>query len=244
MNIGIYCIENLIDGKKYVGQSQNLKRRMKATHKENIYLFRAIQKYGRDNFKTYVVEYCDIDDLDEREIYYIKEFHSHYTEGGYNISWGGDAPMRGRKHTEETKKMYSETRKERIYPKGKDSPSFGRHHTEESKEKMRKNRPDTSGENHWAWGKHYSKETREKMRNNSPTLYTKKDTAASKFYGLTARFYKKTTYWVARIYAFGKRIYLGQFGEEKDAARAYDKFVIENNLPHPLNFPEEYNRKQ
>jgi hypothetical protein len=45
MNSGIYCIENSITGKIYVGQSKQLSRRMNGKHKNCKYLEHAISKY-------------------------------------------------------------------------------------------------------------------------------------------------------------------------------------------------------
>lgn len=36
-----------------------------------------------------------------------------------------------------------------------------------------------------------------------------------------------------------RKVYLGRHDTPEDAARAYDAYVIENNLPNPLNFTEE-----
>ena len=36
-----------------------------------------------------------------------------------------------------------------------------------------------------------------------------------------------------------KRIYLGSFSNAIDGALAYDKYIIENNLEHTLNFKKE-----
>ena len=62
------------------------------------------------------------------------------SEGGYNITWGGNAPMMGRKHTEEWKKEASARmsgEKNWNYGKfGKENPLYGRKRTEEEKTKM------------------------------------------------------------------------------------------------------------
>ena len=59
--IGIYCIENLINGKKYIGKSIDLEKRMYKYHEYSTALNRAINKYGKDAFKRFIVECCKID---------------------------------------------------------------------------------------------------------------------------------------------------------------------------------------
>ena len=101
---GIYCITNLINNKQYIGQTYNLKHRWR-THKNNLkanrhhnkHLQYAWNKYGADNFKFDILEYCSVDLLDEREIYWI-EFYNTIQEG-YNLAEGG-LGCHGYKHTE------------------------------------------------------------------------------------------------------------------------------------------------
>ena len=103
MNLaGIYCIECLINGRKYVGQGKVVENRMWNNHKGiNIYFDRDMKEYGKDNFKRYIVIYCDNDEntLNFWEEYFIKNLHSHISEGGYNISWGGLHGMKGAVHS-------------------------------------------------------------------------------------------------------------------------------------------------
>lgn len=117
---GIYKIENLINGKVYVGQSNDVKQRWK-NHKwainqedsKNKPLYRAFKKHGIDNFSFKVIIECDINDLDELEIYYIKIYNSCiYVENsdGYNQTIGGEG-TRGFKRSEEWKKIMSEMHK-------------------------------------------------------------------------------------------------------------------------------------
>ena len=74
---GIYCITNLINNMKYIGQSVNLDRRERQHFNKcnsNKYLQNAMKKYGKINFIWEVLEYCSVDSLTEREQYYINLF--------------------------------------------------------------------------------------------------------------------------------------------------------------------------
>jgi group I intron endonuclease len=139
-NSGIYCFENLINNKKYIGQADNLYHRV-SHHRSYLRggydgcnaLQNSWNKYGEDNFDIYLIEECSIELLDEREVYWIKELHTHTTEGGLNISWGGDAPMRGRNHTDESKKKISENS---ATPSGELNRQYGIPRTDEEKMKI------------------------------------------------------------------------------------------------------------
>lgn len=95
---GIYKIENLINNKCYIGQSVNIKRRWK-DHKEaskNIKnknydypLYKAIRKYGLENFSFGILEKCSENLLNEKEKYWIKYFNSY--NNGYNQNEGGNS---------------------------------------------------------------------------------------------------------------------------------------------------------
>lgn len=98
--IGIYKIKNLINGKVYIGQSQNISQRWVA-HRSRPFnsnatqydcpLYRAIRKYGLDNFSFEVLEETTKDKLNEREIYWIAKFNSNDSIYGYNLTSGGEA---------------------------------------------------------------------------------------------------------------------------------------------------------
>jgi group I intron endonuclease len=94
--IGIYKITNKINGKCYVGQSTNIQQRWK-DHKKDAFwkngpdyeypLYRAIRKYGFENFLFEIIEECEIECLNEKEMFYIAKYRS-YTDG-YNQNEGG-----------------------------------------------------------------------------------------------------------------------------------------------------------
>lgn len=114
---GIYCFKNKINGKCYIGQAINLKNRLKAhftAYKKSKNLryaiYKAINKYGIDNFDLFVVEFVDsnIENvksvLDSLEKKYIEEYNS-FAPNGYNMTKGGDAGILGLKMTGEQKEL-------------------------------------------------------------------------------------------------------------------------------------------
>lgn len=100
---GIYKITNKVNGKIYIGQSSNLigrwvkhKNFLKNDNHHNRHLQAAWNKYGEDNFIFEVIEECDIDELDDKENYWINYYDSYHN--GYNLDYGGKG-IRGYKHT-------------------------------------------------------------------------------------------------------------------------------------------------
>lgn len=96
---GIYCITNTINSKKYIGQSIDIKKRW-AKHKSSAFnkndlkkynypLYKAIRKYGLENFKFEILErfnQINHDELNNREIYWISKYSPEYNQnsgGGY-----------------------------------------------------------------------------------------------------------------------------------------------------------------
>lgn len=255
---GIYCIENILDNKKYIGQSQTCNRRIQA-HKNNlrknkdtcIYLQNAWNKYGEENFYFYIIEKCSVEKLNDKEIFYIDNLESHISKNGYNISFGGDAPMRNRKHSEKTRAMLSDGRR-----KKENHPNYGKPMSNEQKKKLSEDR---IGEKHWSFGKKHSPETIQKMKeNNKRTALGKKmsneqknkrsrDTLgkiksrkiSTQYKGVT--FHKASNKWRARISERGQDFYIGLFLTDIDAAKAYDKYVWEKYKDkNMLNFPEDF----
>lgn len=89
----IYLIINLINGKKYVGQTINLKNRIRG-HRGgygNSLIAKAIRKHGWENFAVVILEQ-EIDThekLNELEILHIHREKSMVEHGGYNLCTGG-----------------------------------------------------------------------------------------------------------------------------------------------------------
>ena len=94
----IYCYTNKINGKKYVGQTNNIERRKREhisvafnpNSKDYEYLFhKKLREYGLDNFIFSILEETTEDKVNEAEQFWIKELHSYVQENGYNLTLGG-----------------------------------------------------------------------------------------------------------------------------------------------------------
>lgn len=93
---GIYKITNKINGKCYIGQSINVRKRweshkvaMSCTKRDDYEypLYQDMRKYGIENFSFEIIEECAEEELNKKEIYYIELFDAF--ENGYNQTEGG-----------------------------------------------------------------------------------------------------------------------------------------------------------
>lgn len=87
--IGIYKITKKSNGKSYIGQSNDIERRINEhKYKVDLAIDQAINKYGIDAFEYEIIEECELSQLDEREKYWIA-FYNTYKGFGYNCNAGG-----------------------------------------------------------------------------------------------------------------------------------------------------------
>lgn len=139
---GIYCIECIPTGEKYIGKTgdQFLSRYSNhiASFKKGIHN-RKMQtrwnEYGSDNFIFSVIQECEnTDELNDLERYYIQKYDT--CNSGFNIKRGGDAgPL-----SEETKeKMRASSNHTKLTPEAIEKMILARKNAfdEESKRKMR-----------------------------------------------------------------------------------------------------------
>jgi group I intron endonuclease len=153
-HFGIIYKATFSNGKCYIGQTvASLNTRVQShikaikSGRENQVFHRAIIKYGEDDITWEIIDYADsIEELNEKEIYWIKFYNSYVhfeNSNGYNMTLGGNSTI-GWIPSEETKKKISEANKGKLagdknpqYGKtGKDSQWWQRKHTEEEKIKI------------------------------------------------------------------------------------------------------------
>lgn len=87
MSFYIYITTNLINGKRYIGQH---KGEVNDSYLGSGVLFsKALEKYGKENFKKEILEECSEEELNEKERYWIKKFNALEDESFYNLTEGG-----------------------------------------------------------------------------------------------------------------------------------------------------------
>lgn len=159
---GTYCVymhTNKINGKKYVGQTVHGDRPHKRWdngngYKKCPYFYRAIQKYGWDNFEHEIIaNNLTPQEADNFERLLIEKLNTTNHDNGYNLEPGG---TKNKTLSEETKKRISESHigdKNPMYGirlTGKKNGMYGKSHTEAAKKKISKA---VSGEKNGNYGK-------------------------------------------------------------------------------------------
>jgi group I intron endonuclease len=144
--MGIYKITNKVNGKYYIGSSNDIKRRF-GHHKSNLknnrhsnqYLQNAWNKYGKKQFEFSVIEEVIESDLLIKEQEYLNDALNK-NQKIYNISKIAGSPMAGLNHTKQVKKLLSEKLS------GENHPHYGKPVSEEWRKKISDSRKRFSNE--------------------------------------------------------------------------------------------------
>lgn len=156
---GIYQIRNLLNERKYIGSTSSFKKRhsehlsrLRNNSHCNQFLQRDFNKCGEEFFVFEIVELMNLpDDRLSRETFWIGEYYDNQ-QNCYNICVKANSTL-GRKHSEETKRKLSESKK------GLPSSMKGRKHSDATKKKMREAQ---LGEKNHAFGKKVPDEMKNK----------------------------------------------------------------------------------
>lgn len=172
---GIYMWKNKINEKRYIGSSQNLRKRLKEYFKTNHLLIntsmnicKALKKHGHSNFEFTILEYCEPSKCLEREKHYWGLLNPEY-----NIAKDPIAAMSGRNHSDKSKQIMSDIAKKSEnsgrYKSGENHPNYGKNRDSETKQKI----SDTNKKiEHSGWfktGHSHSDETKSKISDAMPT---------------------------------------------------------------------------
>lgn len=172
MTIGIYCIHNTVDDKRYIGKSKDVDRRLadhrrsllrRRTKDVNRHLYNAVQAHGIEVFSFYLAEELkefSEDKLADLELYYMDLYNTCDREHGYNLR--RDSSTLTTVH-EDTRALLS------VVNKGEGNPNYGNRWTSE----MKKSMSDIAKQRHAAG--FYGDEWKAKVSENVKILWRDED---------------------------------------------------------------------
>lgn len=175
----IYCITNLVNNKKYIGQTSELylskrwcQHKISAKNGVNNYLYNAMRKYGEENFQFQVlIHKIPIEKLNFYEMLWIKKINTK-APNGYNLTDGGEGTRgyipwnkgipRSQETIEKIKNHITDETREQMRQRvlGEKNPMYGR---------VGKDHPTYGnsrfGEDNPFYKKHHSEETKITLSN-------------------------------------------------------------------------------
>lgn len=182
----IYVATNLLNNKRYVGQTTGSLNRRISSHLSNTssdnYFHSSLKEYGYENFKWEIVDAVENkNQLDVSEQYYINFYDTTNNDKGYNSTTGGinfihvEETLKkirektiGKIISDETRKKISEANlgkhsgpKSELTKMKISAANKGKKRSDETKEKMSKSH---TGDKNYNYGKHLSEKTKDKLR--------------------------------------------------------------------------------
>lgn len=182
--IGVYKISNTLSGRYYIGYSNNIDRRFcvhrsklnKNCH-DNIFLQRAYNLDGEDNFKYEIIHICDTEEqAKEIELKYLTDlsirdmiYNLNYNSSGGDLLTHHPDKEKIRERIQKSQleticKMTTEQRKEKFGKPGEKNGMYGKTHTEEVRKIISQANKGRISVNK---GKKASEETRQKISENA-----------------------------------------------------------------------------
>ena len=152
----VYKHVNKINGKVYVGLTNNVKRRWRNSgyfYKGSPYFKHAIDKYGWDNFEHEILfEHLTEEEAKQKETEMVLYYRSNEPDYGYNLTNGGDLNVPNEEVRQKISKSKSnmtgeqlqhvkeaaQLREQKYKQQGRKNPFYGKTHTKETREKLSK----------------------------------------------------------------------------------------------------------
>lgn len=125
----IYIVENLVNGKRYIGKdSKNDPTYLGSGKHQKL----AIRKYGRHNFKKTILEHCEnLEELNHRELFWINKYNAVESTEFYNLTDTITPCRKGKPLSEEHRQKLSEAAKNRA-PRTEEELAYLRKRVRES----------------------------------------------------------------------------------------------------------------
>lgn len=172
---GIYEIHNILNDKRYIGQSTDIynrwdihKNQLRKQCHFNDYLQNAWNKHGEDAFEFNILEICSADLLNEKECFYISKYETIDHNKGYNLKQGGN----GLQVSDESRLKMSKAQRQRWTDElrqvlsdrysGENNPFYGKHHTKEVGLKISESNKNRK------WSEESKKKTSEALKGRNP----------------------------------------------------------------------------
>ena len=174
-NDKVYCVYahiNKVNGKIYIGQTcQDINRRWRDGdgYKGCTLFYKAIQKYGWDNFDHEIIaSNLTLQEANHFEELLISKLDTMNPNKGYNLRSGGENYL----VSEEARIHMKQSRPD---VNGEKNPFYGKHHTNETKQKLSKRRIGKyKGKDNYFYGKRHTEDTKKKLsesrKNKKPIL--------------------------------------------------------------------------